>query len=39
LRAFEAEPARLALRAAGVSAVSIFGLLAVFYSVGWKLAR
>jgi len=36
---FEAEPVRLALRAAGVTAVSIFGLLAVFYSVGWKLAR
>ena len=35
----EAEPVRLALRAAGVTAVSVFGLLALFYSVGWKLAR
>lgn len=39
LRALEAEPARLALRAAGVTALSLFGLLALFYSVGWKLAR
>lgn len=39
LHVFEAEPARLALRAAGVAAVSIFGLLALFYSVSWKLAR
>jgi hypothetical protein len=39
LHVFEAEPARLALRAAGVTAVSLFGLLALFYSVGWKLAR
>jgi hypothetical protein len=39
LRAFEAEPAPLALRAAGVTALSAFGLLALFFSVGWKLAR
>jgi hypothetical protein len=39
LRAFEAEPAPLALRAAGVTALSAFGLLALSFSVGWKLAR
>ena len=39
LRAFEAEPAPLAVRAAGVTALSAFGLLAVMFSVGWKLAR
>ena len=39
LHAFEAEPVRLALRAAGATAVCLFGLLALFYSVGWKLAR
>lgn len=39
LRTFEAEPAQLALRAAGVSALSAFGLLALSFSVGWKLAR
>jgi hypothetical protein len=39
LRAFEAEPVPLALRAAGVTALSAFGLLALFFSVGWKLAR
>ena len=39
LRAFEAEPAPLALRAAGVTALSAFGLLALLFSVGWKLAR
>ena len=39
LRVLEAEPVRLALRAAGVAAVSLFGLLALLYSVGWKLAR
>jgi len=39
LRTFEAEPASLALRAAGVTAVSAFGLLALFFSVGWRLAR
>jgi len=39
LRAFEAEPAPLALRAAGVTALSAFGLLALSFSVGWKLVR
>lgn len=39
LRTFEAEPAPLALRAAGVTALSAFGLLALVFSVGWKLAR
>jgi Domain of unknown function (DUF4184) len=39
LRTFEAEPAPLALRAAGVTALSAFGLLALLFSVGWKLAR
>lgn len=39
LRTFEAEPAPLAVRAAGVTALSAFGLLALFFSVGWKLAR
>ncbi|MFL6567364.1 MAG: DUF4184 family protein [Burkholderiales bacterium] len=39
LRTFEAEPAALALRAAGVTALSAFGLLALFFSVGWRLAR
>jgi len=39
LRTFEAEPAQLALRAAGVTALSAFGLLALSFSVGWKLAR
>jgi Domain of unknown function (DUF4184) len=39
LRAFEGEPMQLALRAAGVTALSAFGLLALFFSVGWKLAR
>ena len=39
LRAFEAQPASLALRAAGVTAVCAFGLLALGFSVGWKLAR
>jgi hypothetical protein len=39
LRAFEAEPAPLALRAAGVTALCAFGLLALSFSVGWKLAR
>jgi len=39
LRAFEGEPAQLALRAAGVTALSAFGLLALFFSVSWKLAR
>lgn len=39
LRAFEAEPARLALRAAGITALSTFGLLALFFALGWRLAR
>jgi len=39
LRTFEAEPVQLALRAAGVTALSAFGLLALSFSVGWKLAR
>src|SRR3954468_13874253 len=39
LRTFEAEPVPLALRAAGVTALSAFGLLAFFFSLGWKLAR
>jgi len=39
LRAFEAEPAPLALRAAGGTALSAFGLVALLYSLGWKLAR
>jgi hypothetical protein len=39
LRAFEAEPAPLALRAAGVTALSALALLALLFSVGWKLAR
>jgi hypothetical protein len=39
LRTFEAEPAPLALRAAGVTALSAFGLVALLYSLGWKLAR
>ena len=39
LRAFATEPAPLALRAAGATAVSAFGLLALAFSVGWKLAR
>jgi hypothetical protein len=39
LRTFQAEPAPLALRAAGVTALCAFGLLALLFSVGWKLAR
>jgi hypothetical protein len=39
LHVFGAEPVRLALRAAAVAALSLFGLLALFYSVGCKLAR
>jgi len=39
LRTLEAEPAQLALRAAGVTALCAFGLLALLFSVGWKLAR
>jgi uncharacterized protein DUF4184 len=30
---------RLALRAAGVTALSAFGLVALLYALGWKLAR
>jgi hypothetical protein len=39
LRALDASPHSLALRAAGVTALSAFGLVALLYSLGWKLAR
>jgi len=39
LWALGADADRLALRAAGVTALSAFGLVALVYSVGWKLAR
>jgi hypothetical protein len=39
LRAFDAQPHSLALRVAGVTALSAFGLVALLYSLGWKLAR
>jgi hypothetical protein len=39
LRAFDTQPHSLALRVAGVTALSAFGLVALLYSLGWKLAR
>ena len=39
LRAMEAQPGPLALRAAGATALSAFCVVALVYSLGWKLAR
>ena len=39
LRALDTHAEPLALRAAGVTALSAFGLVALLYSLGWKLAR
>ena len=39
LRALEVHAEPLALRAAGVTALSAFGLVTLLYALGWKLAR
>ena len=39
LSAFDAEAARLALRAAGITAVSAFGLVALLFSLAFRAAR
>jgi len=39
LRAMDAHVGPLALRAAGVMALSAFGLVTLLYALGWKLAR
>jgi hypothetical protein len=39
LRYFDGEHVRLALRAAGVTAASAFGLAALSFSLAWKALR